>query len=249
MLVKVGDMTADVRVHAVMSTPRSGFTDNFSVWAQAFIPLGIPVTNHTGAFWSQGIQKAIEKVIDDCQYVITVDYDTFFTKRDVEALMTLSMAYHCDAITGLQVKRDSGLPMITMLGCDDNPPESGKTTVSRDWFSKPIQQVDAMHFGCTVISTAALKRTPKPWFQELADSSGEWGKGKTDADMFFWRQFRKAGNRAYVTPRVLLGHGEYRILWPNQQMNGPIYQNPADFVNNDGKRPQECWITPSTTEA
>lgn len=250
MIVKVGNLDAEVRVHAVMSTPRSGFTENFSVWAQAFIPLGIPVTNHTGAFWSQGIQRAIEKNLLDCQYLITVDYDTFFTQRDVEALMALGMAYQCDAITGIQVHRGSGLPLITPAGTQDSPPASGKTTVNKDWFAKPVQQVDAMHFGLTVISTAALKRTPKPWFQELADENGEWGPNKTDADMFFWRQFRKAGNRAFISPRVLLGHGEYKISWPNRNLSGAVYQNPSDFVQNNGKRPEECWnIIQETSEA
>jgi hypothetical protein len=69
-----------------------------------------------------------------------------------------------------------------------------------------------MHFGCTVISTAALKRTPKPWFLGKPNDDGEWGEGRRDDDIYFWENFRKAGNRCYVSasrdsrPRRVHGH-------------------------------------------
>lgn len=241
MLVKIGDTEADIRVAAVMSTPRLGFMDNFSCWMEALIPLGIRPTKVTGAFWGQCLQRIMTDNIDKAEYILTIDYDTFFTKKDVELLFAMAMTFQCDALTGFQSKRDDGRPMITLLGTQDNPPEDGKTTLPGEWFASAVQQVDAMHFGLTVISTAALKRTPKPWFLDVPNKDGEFGDGRTDADMFFWRKFREAGNKVFVTPRVTLGHGEYKITWPGKALgHAAVYQNPVDFLNT-GEKPDGAW--------
>jgi hypothetical protein len=240
MLVKVGDTTADVRVEAVLSMPRLGFNDNWFGWCQALMPLGIRPTKVTGAFWGQCLQRVFEQFVDDCEYILTIDYDTFFTKADVEHLMTLAMTFQCDAVTGLQTKREDGRPMLTMKGMLDDPPEGGSTQVPREWFAAPVQEVDTAHFGCTVISTAALKRTPKPWFQGVPNDAGEWGDGRIDDDIFFWRQFKKAGNRLYVTPRVILGHGEYMVTWPGENLGKPVHQHATEFVTHN-KPPEGVW--------
>ena len=156
MLVKVGDSRVDVRVEAVLSVPRLGFNDNFFTWAQALMPLGIRPTKVTGAFWGQCLQRVMEQFVNECEYLLTIDYDTFFCQADVEHLLALAMTFQCDAITGLQTKREDGRPMLTMLDTLDNPPKEGSTEVPRSWFSAPVQQVDSAHFGCTFISTAAL---------------------------------------------------------------------------------------------
>lgn len=243
MIVKVGNTEADVRVHAVMSTPRLGFMDNFACWMQSLVPLGIIPSKVTGAFWGQCLQRVIEQHLDECEYILTIDYDTFFTKADVELLFALAMTFQCDALTGFQVKRDDGRPMITLLGTQDSPPESGKTTLPAEWFAHPVQQVDAIHFGCTVISAAALKRTKKPWFIDEPDSQGSWGEGRTDADMFFWKNFRQSGNKVFITPRVTLGHGEYKITWPGSGLSAPVYQNTHEFLN-ESKKPESAWRVP-----
>jgi hypothetical protein len=240
MIVKVGDTEADIRVEAVMSTPRLGFMDNFACWMEALVPLGIRPTKVTGAFWGQCLQRVITDRMENAEYILTIDYDTFFTKQDVELLFATSMAFGCDALTGFQSKRDDGRPMLTLLGTQDTPPEKGSTTVSGEWFRPPVQQVDAIHFGCTVISTAALRRMPKPWFLDEPNADGEFGEGRTDADMYFWRKFRACGNRVYITPRVTLGHGEYKITWPGKNLGPAVHQNPIDFLK-DGKKPEGAW--------
>ena len=241
MLIKIGDTTADVRVEAVMSVPRLGFMDNFYAWAEALMPLGIRPTKVTGAFWGQCLQRVMEQFVDECEYILTIDYDTFFTKQDVEHLLTLAMTFQCDAVTGLQTKREDGRPMLTMKGMLDG--DENVSSVPREWFAAPVQEVDTAHFGCTFISTAALKRTPKPWFVGVPNDSGEWGDGRTDDDIHFWRQFRKAGNRLYVSPRVVLGHGEYMVTWPGETLNTPVYQHSTDFLVNH-RRPDNAWRVP-----
>jgi len=243
MQVQIGNTTVEVRVEAVMSVPRLGFMDNFYTWAQALMPLNIRPTKVTGAFWGQCLQRVCEQFVDECEYILTIDYDTFFTQADVEHLAALAMTFQCDAITGLQTKREDGRPMLTMKGAMDNPPEEGKTSVPREWFAAPVQEVDTAHFGCTLISTAALKRTPKPWFQGVPNEAGEWGDGRIDDDIFFWKQFRKAGNRLYVSPRVVLGHGEYMITWPGENLTAPVYQHATAFLQGN-KRPENSWSVP-----
>jgi len=240
VLVKVGDTEADVRVEAVMSTPRLGFMDNFACWIEALVPLGIRPTKVTGAFWGQCLQRVITDRMDKAEYILTIDYDTFFTRQDVELLFAMAMTFQCDALTGFQSKRDDGRPMITLLGTQDNPPPDGSTKVPGEWFAHPVQEVDAIHFGLTVISTAALRRTPKPWFIDVPNKDGEFGEGRLDADMFFWKNFRQAGNRVFVTPRVTLGHGEYKITWPGAGLGPAVHQNPIDFLNG-GKKPDGAW--------
>jgi hypothetical protein len=89
MLVKVGNTNVDVRVEAVLSVPRLGFMDNFFTWAQALTPLGIRPTKVTGAFWGQCLQRVMEQFVDDAEYLVTIDYDTFFSQADLEHLMAL----------------------------------------------------------------------------------------------------------------------------------------------------------------
>jgi len=243
MLVKVGDTQVDVRVEAIMSMPRLGFTSNFFAWAQALMPLGIRPTLGTGAFWDQVNTRVMEQFIDSAEYLLTIDYDTFFTKEDVEHLFALAMTFQCDALTGLQTKREDGRPMLTLKGTLDTPPETGSTQVHRSWFGEPVQEVDSAHFGCTVISTAALKRAKKPWFVATPDPSGGWGDGRRDADIHFWANWRDSGNKVFITPRVVLGHGEYVVAWPSQELGQPVFQWATEF-NNTHKRPESAWRVP-----
>lgn len=243
MLVKVGDTQVDIRVEAVYSMPRLGFNDNFFTWAQAFMPLGIRPTKCTGAFWDQCNTRVFEQFIDKCEYLLACDYDTFFTKEDIEALFAMAMTFQCDALTGLQVKREDGKPMLTLKGTLNNPPADGNTKVPMSWFAEPVQEVDSAHFGCTVISTAALKRAKKPWFLGVPDPSGSWGDKRRDPDIYFWQNWRDSGNRVFVSPRVVLGHGEYMVSWPGKELGRPVFQYATEFCNTM-KRPETAWSVP-----
>lgn len=243
MLVKVGDTQVDVRVEAIMSMPRLGFTANFFAWAQALMPLGIRPTLGTGAFWSQVNTRVMEQFIDKAEYLLTIDYDTFFTKEDVEHLFALAMTYQCDALTGMQTKREDGRPMLTLKGNLDSPPASGTTSLPKAWFGEPVQEVDTAHFGCTVISTAALRRCKKPWFWSTPAPDGTWNEGRRDDDIWFWANWRDSGNKVFVTPRVVLGHGEYVVTWPGQDLGKPVFQWANEF-NKTQKRPETAWSVP-----
>jgi hypothetical protein len=185
----------------------------------------------------------MEQFIDKCEYCLCIDYDTFFTREDVEHLFALAMTFQCDAITGLQTKREDGRPMLTLKGTLDNPPEGGTTSLPMSWFSEPVQEVDTSHFGLTVISTAALKRAKRPWFWSKPGPDGAWNEGRVDPDIYFWRNWRESGNRVFVTPRVVLGHGEYVVTWPGRDLGKPVFQWTTDFTNTS-KRPETAWSVP-----
>ena len=101
MLVTVGGTQVDIRVEAIMSMPRLGFTSNFFAWAQALMPLGIRPTLGTGCFWDQVNTRVMEQFIDKAEYLLTIDYDTFFTKEDIAPIR------HGDDVSVRRHHRDS----------------------------------------------------------------------------------------------------------------------------------------------
>lgn len=240
MIVKVGGTEVDVVVECVMSGPRFGPIGNLFGWAQALLPLNIRPTLAQGAFWSQGLTRVFEQFIDSAQYLLAVDFDTYFSREDVEQLVAIAMTFQCDALAPLQVKREDGRPMLTLLNTLNNPPEGGSTQLPRSWFGEPVQEVDSAHFGCTIISTAALKRMKKPWFYEQPDPNGSWGDGRTDSDIGFWKNWRESGNRVFVTPRVCIGHGEWVVTWPSKDLGKPVFQWTSDYQKT-GRKPETAW--------
>ena len=239
MLIKAGNTEVDVRIECVMSGPRFGPLANLFGWAEALLPLGIRPTLGQGALWGQVLQRSMEEFVDSTEYILTTDYDSFWDRKTIEHLVALAMAFQCDALAPFQVKREDGRPMFTLPGHLDNPPPDGKTEMPAEWFAEPVQQVDSAHFGCTLISTKALKRTPKPWFVDVPNEKGEYGPGRVDADIHFWRQFKKGGNRLYVSPRLSIGHGEYVSVWPGQDLRTPVFQYLGDY--KDHGIPENAW--------
>lgn len=250
MLIKVGGTEVDVRVEAIMSGPRFGPIGNLFGWAQALMPLQIRPTLQQGAFWSQGLTRCMEQFIDSAEYLLCMDFDTYFSREDVEQLIAIAMTFQCDALAPLQVKREDGRPMLTLKDTLDNPPASGSTSLPRSWFGEPVQEVDSAHFGCTVISTAALKRARKPWFLETPASDGTYNerpaeadaswKPRRDSDIHFWANWRASGNRVYVTPRVCIGHGEWVITWPSKELGRPVFQYTSEYQRT-GRKPESAW--------
>jgi hypothetical protein len=56
---------AEISVSAVMSMPRLAFTDNMFSAIEALPPLGVKLRKHTGAYWSQCIERVIEEAIEE----------------------------------------------------------------------------------------------------------------------------------------------------------------------------------------
>lgn len=238
MLVRVGSCEAEVKVAALMSTPRLGFTDNFFTVSAALAPHKIAPIKYTGAYWAQCVQRTMQQVVDDHDVVLTIDYDSIFTARTVEALITLLMFSGYDAIAPLQTKRESNAVMFSPLGVDEHK----TTSVDNDWFDKPVQPAGTAHFGCTVIRTEAIKRMPKPWFLAKANEQGEYTGGHTDEDTYFWRNFTESGNKLGIASNIAIGHAELMITWPSRSTpNGCVQQHTTQYWNDGQKPPEEAW--------
>lgn len=245
MIVQVGGTSVEVRAEAILSGPRFGPLINVFGFIEALMPLHVRPTLGQGAFWSQVLTRMLEQFQDSTEYIITLDMDSFVSQRQIEEMFAMAMTFQCDALAPLQTKREDGRPMLTLLNTLDNPPESGVTQVPREWFAQPVQEVDTAHFGCTIISTRALKRMAKPWFQEQPDPTGSWGTGRVDSDISFWKAWKACGNRLYITPRVCIGHGEYMISWPSKDLGTPVFQYCSQWQETK-KPPETAWSVPQS---
>ena len=223
------------KVVAVMSVPRLGFMDNFFCSYQ--LPkLGIELRKYSGAFWGQCLTRAIEESLqDEPEYILTVDYDTVFTKDDVQSLM-LTMMQHpeIDALAPLQASRTKATPLMTIK-------QDGKNIGEVPWetFQPPTVQISTAHFGLTLIRAERLKQLPRPWFTGTPAEDGSWGTGRTDDDIHFWRQWEAAGFSLHLANRVAVGHAELMIRWPGQDLQA-TYQHPSEFW--DTGKPGGVWI-------
>lgn len=243
MKVVVGNVEHDVQVAACYSVPRLGFQDNFFTAYAAFAPHGITLTKGTGAFWDQTMDRILTDLSKEeagNEFIVTVDYDSVFEPDCLTRLMAAMLISGVDAIAPLQTKRDDKNLMFTPAGLS-NPDEGPvAVTLPAEWWEKPAQPVDTAHFGLTIIRTAALRRTLKPWFIGVPGKDGAWGDGRRDPDIYFWHRFREAGNTVAVCPQVAIGHAELVITWPDQKLK-TVYQYPTHFWGSGGKRPPEAW--------
>lgn len=238
MLLRVGNVEAEVKVAAVMSTPRLGFTDNFFCVSSALAPHGISPIKVTGAFWGQCLQRAIEQVVDSHDVILTIDYDTVFNAKTVEALLALLLHSGYDAIAPLQTKREANAVMFALPGSDVD----AKTTVSGDFFGKVVQPVETAHFGLTFLRTAALKKMKKPWFLGKANDQGEWTGGHTDEDIYFWKSWAACGNTLGIATHVSVGHAELMVTWPSRTVEGgKVQQHTTEYWNGGQQAPKDAW--------
>lgn len=238
MLLRIGNVEAEIKVAAVMSTPRLGFTDNFFCVSSALAPHGISPVKVTGAFWGQCLQRAMETVVDSHDVILTIDYDTVFNAKTVEALLALLMHSGYDAIAPLQTKRESNAVMFALPGSDVDQ----KSSVTGEFFGKVVQPVDTAHFGLTLLRTSALKRLKKPWFIASANENGGWDGGHTDEDISFWRSWSSAGNTLGLATHISVGHAELMITWPSRSADGgKIQQHTTEYWNGGQKAPEAAW--------
>jgi hypothetical protein len=217
-----------------MSVPRLGFMDNFFC-AYQLPTLGIELRKHSGAFWGQCLTRAIEESLkDEPEFILTVDYDTVFTKDDVRSLMLLMMQHpEIDALAPLQASRTKATPLMTIKQDGQNV-----SAVSWETFKPATTAISTAHFGLTLIRAERLRELPRPWFTGTPDDDGGWGEGRTDDDIHFWRQWESAGFSLHLANRVTVGHAELMIRWPGQDLQA-TYQHPADFWESG--KPQEVW--------
>lgn len=227
----------DMDVVAAMSVPRLGFMDHFYCCFRALLPLNINLRKYTGAFWGQCIERCLMQILEEDRpdAILCMDYDSIFRRDDVVALMRL-LAEHpeADAVAALQLHQSEQRPLFTL----EDQQWDREVKVDRAVFDDDLTQVRTAHFGLTLLRAEALRKMPHPWFWAQPDDEGTWGDTRTDADIWFWRQWEKHGNTLYSANRVPIGHAQLLVRWPDINME-PLYQTPSDFYV-DGP-PEGLW--------
>jgi hypothetical protein len=224
-------------VAAVLSCPRLGWNDFWGCALENLSRCDIGLTKYTGAFWDQGITRAIKEAMlkRNPEWILTLDYDTVFTAQDIRNLQLCAMRNpHADAIAALQSHRTNPTPLMTMAD------EDGRNlcVVPIEAFDGDLARCRTAHFGLTLLRASAIRDLPQPWFHGKPDADGEWSDARTDADIAFWRAWEAAGRTLYVACRVPVGHIEVMVRWPGDDM-GAIYQHPTEF--HDGGKPERVW--------
>jgi hypothetical protein len=180
----------------------------------------------------------MEQVLDTHDVVLTIDYDTVFSAKTVEALLALLVHSGYDAIAPLQTKREANAVMFALPGVSVDQ----TSEVGGDFFDKGVQQVATAHFGLTFIRTEAIKKMRKPWFQASSNENGGWDGGHTDEDISFWHNFAESGNKLGLATHVSVGHAELMVTWPSRSVDGgKIQQHTTEYWNSGQKAPKEAW--------
>jgi len=221
---------------AVMSVPRLGFMDNFFCSFAALAPLQIQLRKFSGAFWGQCLTRAIEEAItENPEYILTLDYDTMYQKRDVEDLLLLATAHpEIEAIAPLQQSRFRDSAMFVI----ENKDGTIVSQMKRDELKAELLPVKTAHFGCTLLRTDRIKDMSKPWFHSTPDKDGGWGDGRIDDDVYFWYKWEAEKRTLALAPHVVVGHGEFMIRWPDETMQ-PLHQLCSDFWKHGP--PSDTW--------
>lgn len=205
----VGDQmdTKDVKVAALMTAPRYECVAARNTIEFAMHSAGVPLTISQGVFYHQCMQSMMESIVGNVDYIITVDFDSIFTAKHVQRLLSIvAQENKIDALAAIQPMRGKK----RMLGSRYEGGEVG-------WDGYPVK-VDSAHFGLTVIDARKLADLPKPWFHNQPDERGSWGEDRIDADVWFWRQWEKAGNSVYIDPGCRLGHLEELVSVYDREM-------------------------------
>ncbi len=218
------------KVSAIMSCPRVGFTHTHGCAQNALARFGVNLHYYMGAFWEQGIQNLIQKMIDEGNDdVITLDYDSVFSVEQFERMYAQWLeSPEIDAMSCLQPQRGSGRAMLTPIGCDEGPTET------KVIHCQTGMKARTAHFGLTFLRLDKVKKLAKPWFWSQPDKDGNWKKeGCVDADIYFWRKWEAAGNNLHILTDVLLGHIE--IVIGQVVSGGSAYRHVSDWSEDPYK--------------
>ncbi len=234
--IKAGPLPK-IRIVAAMSVPRLGFQVNFFCWAHALMPLGIQPYKYEGAFWGQCLERTMTEHVENenCDWILTIDYDSVFTRENVETLIRLTETCpEADAIAAMQPRRHTGTPLMTIR--DENGGLADRVEIHELY--KPAIPVNTAHFGLTLIKCEALRRMEHPWFMGVPNKHGRWDEDRVDDDAYFWHKWREIGNTVYVANRCPIGHAEMTISWLDKNLE-QVRQSPEDYQKQGP--PESAW--------
>lgn len=228
-----------VKVATILSRPRLGFNDFWDCAMSELPALGMDLGSHKGVFWGQCMERAFESAVArGCDWILTFDYDTLFTRQHIRSLMQwLKRRPDMDAVAALQCRRGKPFPLMTVMEMADESSRGKVVAATVD--GAPILATTA-HFGLTLLRVESLLRLKeKPWFWSKPDANGGWGEGRLDDDIYFWHQWRKAGNTLYVAPDVRIGHVEETVSQFGEDMKVQYMTVGEWRVKNGLQKPEE----------
>ena len=100
-------------------------------------------------------------------------------------------------------------------------------TIQIQFEGKPLK-VRTAHFGLTVIKLDRLRDVPKPWFYSQPSADGTWGEDRIEDDIWFWKQWEKAGRSVYIDSSVSIGHLEELVSCFDEQGQHQV-RYPSDW--------------------
>lgn len=209
-------------VEAVLSTGRISYSLTQANVATACQDLGISCTRVTSAYYEKTLERVFDGLIKNGRkWALCIDGDSVFTPEDVARLCLLAKQNpNAAAIIPIQAKRGGKGVLVSVT--EEGSPELGVADLV------PATQG---HFGLTLVNLDVVKRMPKPWFAHEPDENGGWGDGAIDADVAFWRHLVKLGAPVYAAARVVIGHIEEVVSWPDHRFE-TRYQQYGDWAEN-----------------
>jgi len=225
-------------VRAGMSMPRIAFTDNMFSAMRALLPYGIKLTRGSGVFWGQVLTRVIQTALDEgAEYIITLDYDTWFRREHVMTLIKLMLEFpDADAIIPLQIMREQNTPLV---GVRDSHNHVVKE-LTPEQMTADLTKIASGHFGLSLFRRAVFDKLKKPWFCAVPSPAGDWGEGRQDDDIAFWNNFADVGLKAFMANKVTIGHLQMMCTFAGTLENNwqPIHCYMNDI--EEGKIPAHC---------
>ena len=195
-----------LKVVAIHSIPRYGTNSHWGCVHDVLAPFGIVSWRGMGAFWHMQLSDLFDHAINEgVDWVLTIDHDSMFSQAHLGRLMTRFAESSLDAVAAVEARRG----VKEVLG--------GAT--GRCLYGPHYQLLDTAHFGLTLLKVKNLARVPRPWFDFRPDPQGNWREGRTDADIWFWQQWKKAGNTVALDLAVTIGHLEELVSTVDQYGN------------------------------
>ena len=220
-----------MKVQAIASVPRDwGFRLHWQCQREALFPLRLMPVEHGGAFWNESLETLIENALaNDFDYILTLDFDTIFTRRHILMLLDLAKTYpHADAIVPWQIKRDS-TDRIFGVRREDG---TFRRRFDEGEFEPDLMPIDTGHFGLTLIKLSALDGLPRPLLKAVPDDRGQWGSECVQSDIYFWNQLRAHERKVFLATKVRVGHLQQMITWPTADFG--IEQQYAEAFKHEG---------------
>jgi hypothetical protein len=212
----------NVTVCGMMTSPRyvnCMCRDHIDV---AFTSVGIPLQNTMGVFYGQCMQRMLEGAIETgVDIAVICDGDSLFTSKDIMRLIqTMESHPEIDALASMQIRRGNKTVLASL---------NGESSVEID--GSPVK-VSTAHFGLTVIDLRKLATVEKPWFFSKPCDDGTWGDARIDDDIWFWRQWEKAGNTIFLDPQTRIGHMEEMVVMVDPNTYEAVHAYPSEWVDS-----------------